>query len=186
MVIPADHVFPLPADVSPEVGALIESLTVAWHAVRRSGAGEGTTALVIGAGPIGLGLLLCLQAAGASTVVVSEPSESRRALAAELGADPVDPRTTDVAAYVRGRAPAGADVSFDASGAGTITLSAAIDGVRSGGQAVIVANSHHKVEIISSRLTLPEAVDRGIRHLLGPGRDSEVKILVAPSGDQKI
>lgn len=71
-----------------------------WHAVKAAGAGEGSTALVIEAWPIGLGLLLCVQAVGASGGVVSEPSPARAELAGSLAADVVDPREVDLGTHV--------------------------------------------------------------------------------------
>jgi threonine dehydrogenase-like Zn-dependent dehydrogenase len=56
-------------------------MAVAWHAVRRGDVGKGTVAIVIGCGPIGLGVILMLKARGVRTVVASDYSPGRRALA---------------------------------------------------------------------------------------------------------
>jgi 2-desacetyl-2-hydroxyethyl bacteriochlorophyllide A dehydrogenase len=220
IVVAEDQAHRLPNEVGADAAAMVESTTVAWHAVKVSGAGAGATALVIGAGPIGLALLLCLRAKGARHVIVSEISESRRALAAELGADVIDPRETDPADYARSIAEGGVDVSFDASGVGEVTLLPALDGLRTGGTSVVVAQFHHPVPIdpnvflttekrlvgsfaytdedfqevvdaivagtidprplISSVIPLEDTVDGAIRHLLGTGRNTEVKVLLAP------
>ncbi|SCK05211.1 zinc-binding dehydrogenase [Streptomyces sp. WMMB 322] len=66
-----------------------EPLAVARTAVRRSGVREGGTCLVVGAGSQGLLVCLCLAAAGI-TPYVHEPHQGRRALAASLGAVPVE------------------------------------------------------------------------------------------------
>jgi threonine dehydrogenase-like Zn-dependent dehydrogenase len=76
---------------------MIEPLAVGWRAakVARPAVDEG--ALVVGAGPIGLAVLLSLKAMGVQRVAVSEVSESRKDLARRLGADLViDPREQDV------------------------------------------------------------------------------------------
>jgi threonine dehydrogenase-like Zn-dependent dehydrogenase len=74
------------------VAALTEPMAVAWHAVRRGDVGKGTVAIVIGCGPIGLAVILMLKARGVRTVVASDYSPGRRALAATCGADiVVDP-----------------------------------------------------------------------------------------------
>jgi threonine dehydrogenase-like Zn-dependent dehydrogenase len=84
---------PVPDGVSPDLAALTEPLAVAWHAVRRSGVGRKETAVVIGCGPIGLAVILMLKARGVRTVVASDLSAARRALAVRCGADTVvDPR----------------------------------------------------------------------------------------------
>lgn len=79
--------FALPASVPLELGALAEPLAVSFHAVRQGAAGQGTRAVVLGAGPIGLGCVVGLKRAGARDVVVLERSAYRRAKARHLGAD---------------------------------------------------------------------------------------------------
>ena len=69
-----------------ETLAQVEPTTVAFHAVRRSGVRLGDTAVVQGAGPIGLTTLQWVRAAGAGQIIVVEPNARRRVLAAELGA----------------------------------------------------------------------------------------------------
>src|SRR6185436_13961864 len=79
----------LPADVA----ALTEPMAVAWHAVRRGDVGKRTVAIVIGCGPVGLGVILMLKAKGVRTVVASDFSPGRRELARACGADlVVDPQ----------------------------------------------------------------------------------------------
>jgi threonine dehydrogenase-like Zn-dependent dehydrogenase len=67
-------------------------MAVAWHAVQRGEVRARDVAIVIGCGPVGLGVILCLKAKGVRTVVASDYSAGRRALAARCGADlVVDP-----------------------------------------------------------------------------------------------
>jgi threonine dehydrogenase-like Zn-dependent dehydrogenase len=79
----------VPNGLAPEVAALTEPMAVAWHAVRRGDVGKGTMAVVIGCGPIGLAVILMLKARGVRTVVASDYSPGRRALATTCGADVV-------------------------------------------------------------------------------------------------
>jgi len=81
--------FPVPDGVGPDAAALTEPLAVAWHAVRRGKVGKGETAVVVGCGPIGLAVILMLKARGVRTVVASDFSPGRRALAERCGADVV-------------------------------------------------------------------------------------------------
>lgn len=84
--------FPVPDGVGEDVAALTEPLAVAWHAVRRGKVGRGETAVVVGCGPIGLAVILMLKARGVKTVIASDFSTARRALAVRCGADiVVDP-----------------------------------------------------------------------------------------------
>jgi len=75
----------LPADVA----AMTEPMAVAWHAVRRGEVKKKDVAIVIGCGPVGLGVILALKARGVATVVASDFSPGRRALATRCGADVV-------------------------------------------------------------------------------------------------
>jgi len=79
--------FEVPNGLSPERAAFTEPLAVAWHAVRRGSVGRGQPAVVVGCGPIGLAVILMLKAAGVRTVVASDFSPGRRALAERCGAD---------------------------------------------------------------------------------------------------
>ena len=219
VVAAADKVFVLPDGFTPETGALVEPLSVALHAVRLSGIGAGQTALVVGGGPIGLGLLLCLKAQGAQRVIVSEMSTARRELAAALGADVVDPRETDLGGFVHELTKGeGVDASFDAAGAGQATFDTAVNALRKGGTTVVVAMYHadvtfnpslfmitekrvtgsfaysrdefrtvidmiadgrlDPVPLVTSRIRLADALEKGIHALQSTGRDTEVKILV--------
>jgi threonine dehydrogenase-like Zn-dependent dehydrogenase len=79
----------VPNGLDADVAALTEPMAVAWHAVRRSDIGRRDLAIVIGCGPIGLGVILMLKAKGVRTVVASDYSPARRALASACGADVV-------------------------------------------------------------------------------------------------
>ena len=80
---------PVPNGLGPDVAALTEPMAVARHAVLKGEVGKKQVAVVIGCGPVGLGVILALKAQGVRTVVASDPSESRRALAVRCGADVV-------------------------------------------------------------------------------------------------
>jgi threonine dehydrogenase-like Zn-dependent dehydrogenase len=82
-------VLPVPNGLAPDVAALTEPMAVAWHAVRRGEVGKKQVAIVIGCGPVGLGVILMLKASGVRTVVASDLSPARRALAQACGADVV-------------------------------------------------------------------------------------------------
>jgi threonine dehydrogenase-like Zn-dependent dehydrogenase len=89
LLVQESLMLPVPNGVPPEVAALTEPMAVAWHAVRRGDVGKRTVAIVIGCGPVGLGVILMLKAKGVRTVVASDYSAGRRALAAASGADVV-------------------------------------------------------------------------------------------------
>jgi threonine dehydrogenase-like Zn-dependent dehydrogenase len=81
--------FVVPNGLSADIAALTEPMAVALHAVRRSEIGKGDVAIVIGCGPVGLAVISHLKASGVKTVVASDFSSGRRALATRCGADVV-------------------------------------------------------------------------------------------------
>lgn len=84
--------FAVPNGLSPQIAALTEPMAVGWHAVRRGEVKKGDVAIVIGCGPIGLAVICMLKAHGVRTVIASDFSAGRRALATACGADiVVDP-----------------------------------------------------------------------------------------------
>ena len=89
MLVEESLMMPVPNGLGPDVAALTEPMAVAWHAVRRGEVGKRTVAIVIGCGPIGLSVILLLKAKGVRTVVASDYSPARRALATACGADVV-------------------------------------------------------------------------------------------------
>jgi threonine dehydrogenase-like Zn-dependent dehydrogenase len=89
MIVQESMMMAVPNGLAPDVAALTEPMAVAWHAVRRGEVGKRDVAIVIGCGPVGLGVILCLKASGVRTVVASDFSAGRRALATACGADVV-------------------------------------------------------------------------------------------------
>ncbi len=81
--------FALPQGLGLDRAALAEPLAVAFHAVEQGAARGATRAVVLGAGPIGLGCVIGLARLGVSDVVVLDRSARRRELALALGADAV-------------------------------------------------------------------------------------------------
>lgn len=139
IAIEAARLCPVPPALTDEEAALVEPLTVALHAVRRTSVRLGDTAAVLGAGPIGLLATQCLRAAGAGRVIVVEPSEARAALASRLGADVVlNPAAGDVTdAVLELTGGLGPDVVFECAGVAP-TIQQAVEMVRRGGQVMMV------------------------------------------------
>ncbi len=108
----------LPDNLSWTQGALVEPFSCGYYATVRADNLDGSdTAVVLGAGPIGLGVVAAASAKGAR-VIVAEPSAARVEIAKRLGADvAVDPTSAsfldDVLELTGGK---GASVVFEASG----------------------------------------------------------------------
>ena len=97
MVLSNDLLVVAPAGADADRVALTEPLAVGLHAVNKSGIEKGTTALIIGCGPVGLTVIGCLKARGIGPIIASDFSAARRATALAMGADVVvDPATTDL------------------------------------------------------------------------------------------
>lgn len=126
------RVVPVPPALSDGDAALVEPAAVTFHAVRRARVEPGCIAVVVGAGPIGLLTAQNARAAGAGRIIISEPSEARRATARELGfSDVVNPDELQdrMAAMTDG---VGADIVFECAGLPTLLQSSA-ELVRRGG-----------------------------------------------------
>ena len=161
-------VFPLPDEIDDRSAALVEPLAVALHAVNRSRAEPGQAAVVLGAGPIGLGVTAFLRRIGVGTLLVSDPSARRRAAALSLGADAaIDPLAestvaavsehTGIGAYGSG---ARADLVIDCAGV-PAALGDAVRCVRSGGTVVLCAMYGRKAELRPDIVTMKEVDMRG-------------------------
>ncbi len=118
VVHPAAFTFKLPDHVSLAEGAMVEPFAVGMHAATKAQIKPGATAVVIGAGPIGIMVALSALAAGAGQVIVSDLAAEKLAIAAQYpGIRPFNIRTGSLAARVAElTAGWGADVVFEASG----------------------------------------------------------------------
>lgn len=174
----------LPPEIDLVTGALVEPLSVAHHAVELAAARPDDLAVVLGAGPIGIGALLALRAHGVERVVVVEPSPSRRAAIEALGAsDVVDPAATDprdvVADLSRGE---GADVVIEAAGEQD-AFTTGLDVLAARGCIVLVAAHTQPVQLdllsvlmreVQMRVSFAYSGDfpRVIRHLADGGYET--------------
>ena len=89
VIVEESLTFALPNGLSPDIGVLTEPMAIGYHAVRRSEIAKKDVAIVIGCGPVGLAVITMLKARGVRTVVASDFSPGRRALATACGADMV-------------------------------------------------------------------------------------------------
>jgi D-xylulose reductase len=118
IVHPAAFTFKLPDHVSLAEGAMVEPFAVGMHAATKAQIKPGATAVVIGAGPIGIMVALSALAAGAGQVVISDLAAEKLAIAGQYeGILPFDIRGGSLLDYVAElTAGWGADVVFEASG----------------------------------------------------------------------
>ena len=118
IAVPAYTCMPLPDDLPFDLGVLIggDTLGVAYHALSKVTIKPRSTALVVGAGPVGSGFVAMLNYLGVRTILV-EMSPYRRELMKHYSVETVDPTATDALATIKeltnGKS---ADISIDASG----------------------------------------------------------------------
>lgn len=145
--------FKLPDNVDTMEGALIEPLAVGFHAAREGGAKLGQTAVITGAGCIGLVTLLALKAMGLTTIIVVDIMPNRLEKALELGATAViNGKTQDTAAEIlRLTGGSGCDIAFETAGS-DITTGQLIHSVKKGSTIVLIGYS------ASGNLTIPSGL----------------------------
>lgn len=146
----ADLCFKLPENVSTMEGALIEPLAVGFHAAMQGDAKAGQTAVVMGAGCIGLVTMMALKAMGVSKVYVIDIMQKRLDKAMELGADGVinGSEVNAVEAVMELTGGKGCDLAVETAGT-QITTVQTIHMTKKGSTIVLVGYSK------SGEMTLP-------------------------------
>ena len=160
VVVPERILYRLPDKLSFEQAAMVEAVSVAVHAVKRTPLARGDKVVVVGAGMIGLLVIQALRAAGCESVIAIDLDESRLKMAEKLGATTClranDPELRSrVLSFTEGR---GADAAFEVVGISE-TVKTAIDLVRKGGSITLVGNLKPQVElplqwVVTRELTL--------------------------------
>ena len=174
VTVPERICYALPDSMSFAEAAMLEPVSVALHAVKVSQIRGGETALVIGAGMIGLLTLQAARAAGSSRVLIADVDLTRLRLAESLGAtETMLLSGDDLAREVVHRTGSGVDVALEAVGRNQ-TIQAAIHSVRKGGTVTLIGNIEPQITIplqvvVSRQLRLqgtaascgeyPEAID---------------------------
>lgn len=159
VVVPQRIVYHLPESIAFSEAAMLEAVSVALHGVRVSEVKGGETALVIGAGMIGLLTLQAARVAGCGEVFISDVDTTRLALAGQIGAEKTLHASgaellAEIQRLTGGR---GVDIVYEAVGRNE-TVASAIDCVRKGGTVSLIGN-------ITPEVTLPlqKVVSRQIR-----------------------
>ena len=158
VAVPSRILHRLPEDLPFAEAAMLEAVAVAIHAVNLAEISASTTALVIGAGTIGILTLQALRAAGCSRVLVTDVDAGRLEMARELGANDIllsdESLNNKLLELTDGE---GVDIALEAVGRNE-TVAAAIDSVRKGGGVVLIGNITPNVN-----LPLQKVVSRQIR-----------------------
>lgn len=158
---PAEFCFKLPDNVSTKEGALIEPLSVGFHAANQGEVGVGDTAVILGAGTIGLVTLLSCKAHGAGRIIVADLIPAKLEAAKRMGADEVinSGERDAVEAILKLTGGEGADRVFETAGS-----------------AVTIAQTPYLVKRGGIITLVGLASDPKITYDFGPVMDKEVTI----------
>ncbi len=178
--VPADKVVEIPAGLSLKLGAFIEPVAVGVHAVRRSGYRPGDTAVVFGAGPIGLCVASCLSYFGAMQVIVVEANPHRLDVARQLGFAVIDAGKEDVRVKVKELTRGlNADFAFDCAAHPSVQAHI-MDVVKVRGTAVVVGSYKKPPEVDLLKVEFKELTVVGIR--VYERRDFDIAARILGSG----
>ena len=162
IVLPAEKLI-LNETLSPRHLALVEPLSVGFHAVERGRVQAGDTVAVLGCGMIGMGVLIGALARGAKVIAI-DPSAEKRELALQFGATHALPGGEDVVAKVQELTnDDGVDVAFEAVGL-PITFTQAVDLAGFAGRVVYVGYSKAPVTYQTQFFNLKELDIMGSRN----------------------
>ena len=162
---PVHNLHPLADSVSFEQGALLEPLGVGIAAARIGDVHLGSTATIIGLGPIGLNCLAALKASGARRILCLDKQPKRLALAKSWGALEVTSDADRLQALTRELHPGGTDVVVEATGHHPL-LPLAISLTRFGGTLVLGGFCKHELQPVE-----PDMIQGSNRRVLGAGNN---------------
>jgi L-iditol 2-dehydrogenase len=160
VAVPQRIVYRLPQGLCFEHAALVEPVSIAFHAVRRTPIALGDSAVVVGAGMIGLLVIQALRAAGCGRVLAIDLVDAKLELARQLSADDViNARACDAGEELMARTDGrGVDHSIEVVGLAS-SVATAIATARKGGTVTLVGNLTPQVElplqaVVTRELTL--------------------------------
>jgi L-iditol 2-dehydrogenase len=160
--VPQKMLYRLPDEMTWEQGAMVEPLAVAMHAVNLTPIRLMDPVVILGAGTIGLLVLLAARAKGAGPIIVTDALEHRLEFARRLGADfAVDVTREDPLAVVQAHTGGtGAPAVIEAVGI-TPTVKQSLLIARNGGHVTWIGNSAPEVEINMQQIVTRELTIAG-------------------------
>jgi L-iditol 2-dehydrogenase len=160
VAVPQRILYRLPDNLSFEQAAMVEAVSVAVHAVKRTPLLQDASVVVVGTGMIGLLVVQALRVAGCKQIIAIDLDENRLALAVKLGAThAANVGNSDVPDKIRALTDGrGADAAFEVVGLPQ-TVNTAIESVRKGGSVTLVGNLKPQVDlplqvVVTRELTL--------------------------------
>jgi L-iditol 2-dehydrogenase/galactitol-1-phosphate 5-dehydrogenase len=184
--VPERNLFPLRDDMGVLEGAMVEPAGVALHAVRKAPVPADASALVIGAGPIGMLAAQWLRVLGVTRVIVADVDERKRRLAERLGFETIDAALgasdEQVLDATAGR---GVDIAVEASGL-AVTFVQAIHATAHSGHVILLGDLRDDAVLAKetvSRILRREIVLHGTWNAkITPRANSEWDMVIAHLG----
>lgn len=154
-VAPASALFKISRDIPLEEAIFAEPLACVLNGIRKLDPAAGGSAVIFGAGPIGLYFISVLRMSDLQKIIVSEPNPERARMAEQCGATQViHPGAQSVEKAVRAGTGIGADIAVDAVGT---LMTDAIASVRKGGKVLLFGmNSRAVAEVRQNDITRGE------------------------------
>ncbi len=138
LVVPERIVYRIPDDMPFEKAALVEPLSVSFHASKISMAGVNKKVVVMGTGTIGLFVIQSLKLMGTGKIIAVDVDDEKLSLAKEMGADYIiNSREKDPMKEVPAILGGGADVVFDVVGIQKVSEDG-LNLLKKGGQLVLI------------------------------------------------
>lgn len=162
VAVPQHIIYPLPARINFEQSAIVEPCSVAFHAVAISPLTLNDTAVVVGAGIIGLLVIQILRTSGCGQIIAVDLEPERLKVARQLGADiGLNPAGDDVVAMTKKMTDnRGADVAFDAVGINA-SLKTSLNSLRKGGALTLIGNLKPEVDLALQTVVTKEIYVQG-------------------------
>lgn len=148
LVVPADKIIPIPDNLSLRHATLVEPLAVGVNALKKCGNLFNKNVVIIGAGMIGLAILVCVVKAGAERIIVTDLSDERLNLAKKLGATQTinASKKNPVELIIEEQPYEGINVVFECVGVEK-SIRDAMDLIRKGGRVVVVGVFGDEVKV---------------------------------------
>jgi L-iditol 2-dehydrogenase len=163
MAVPQHIVYRLPDDLSFEQAAMIEAVSIAFHAINRTPLKLGDTVVVVGAGMIGQLVIRTLRQAGCGKLIAIDIDDRKLQMARDLGADEgINANSPDISAQILERTHGrGSDLAFEVVGT-SVAFNTAVTSVRKGGAVTLVGNLSPKVDMPLQQIVTREIALIGV------------------------
>lgn len=138
IVIPEKSVFPTAGKISLEQAVLAEPLSIGIYGVRQAKLNQPADIAILGAGPIGLCVMVSALHEGTGQIFVTDKIDSRVCLAEKGGAAWAgNPDRQDIVKEILAQQPAGVDAVFECAGEQE-TIDQAVELLKPGGKLMLI------------------------------------------------